>query len=441
MKEFFGTDGIRGKVGQPPITPEWLLRCGYAAGKVLAQKHRKIIIGKDTRVSGYLIESALQAGLIAAGCDVVLLGPLPTPAVSYLTPRLKADAGIVVSASHNPYDDNGVKFFNAQGDKLSDPLEVALEEKINQSLTIKPSQTLGKKLLANNAVELYLNHLKNAASLDLSHKKIVIDNANGATYKIAPALFESFGATVIPIANTPNGYNINDQCGSTYPENCQRQVLAEKADIGITFDGDGDRVLLIDKNGELLDGDSILYILAHYYQAKGWLKGPVVGTIMSNMGLEIALSAKKIPFLRVPVGDRHVLAALKEHQGIIGGEPSGHLLTLSHANSGDGILTAILTLAALLDKSIKANSFPSFSRFHQTLLNVRYEGERRNNIQANPAIHQAQHAVEAALGSKGRVVLRPSGTEPVIRIMVEGENEQEVTQHANQLAKTVKSFF
>lgn len=440
-RKYFGTDGIRGRVGVAPITAEFILKLGWAVGKVLArQGYGKVLIGKDTRISGYMFESVLEAGLSAAGVDIHLLGPMPTPAIAYLTRTLRAQAGIVISASHNPYYDNGIKFFSAQGMKLPDELEIAIEEQLEMNMTTVDSAELGKAVRIVDAPGRYIEFCKSTVSSDitLNGLKIVVDCANGAAYHIAPNVFRELGAEVIEIGVEPNGLNINLNCGAMHPEVLRQHVLAEQADLGIALDGDGDRVVMIDQEGSILDGDELLYIIVKHRQEIGTLKGGVVGTVMSNIGFERAMSELDVDFTRVPVGDRHIIAELVKRKWNLGGEPSGHIICFESTTTGDGIITALQILSAMSheQKSLK-DLKAGLAKFPQVLVNVKV------NDHSDPTdkqrIQKEIRQVESALGSTGRVLLRRSGTESLVRVMVEGEDESYITQLANQLAEVVKA--
>lgn len=439
-RRYFGTDGIRGRVGIWPITPEFVLKLGWAVGKVLArQGNGKVLIGKDTRISGYMFESVLESGLSAAGIDTHLLGPMPTPAIAYLTRTLRAQAGIVISASHNPYYDNGIKFFSAQGTKLPDALEIAIEEQLEQPMTTVDSAELGKAIRVVDAPGRYIEFCKSTVSSDiiLNGLKIVVDCAHGAAYHIAPSVFRELGAIVTEIGVEPNGLNINLECGATHPERLREKVLEQKADLGIALDGDGDRVVMIDHTGHVLDGDELLYIIIKHRQKLGTLKGGIVGTVMSNFGFEQALKASGLEFVRVPVGDRYIMSELTKRDWHLGGEPSGHVVCMETTTTGDGIITALQVLAAMRgeNKSL-ADVRAGFTKYPQILLNVKIA--KQDVALENPQIQTAVKEVEQQLGAKGRVLLRKSGTEPVIRVMVEGENESFVKKAAEHLADVVK---
>lgn len=438
-RRYFGTDGIRGRVGQWPINPEFVLKLGWAVGKVLAREGQgKVLIGKDTRISGYMFESVLESGLSAAGIDTHLLGPMPTPAIAYLTRTLRAQAGIVISASHNPYYDNGIKFFSASGTKLADHIEYAIEEQIEQPMTMVSSAKLGKAIRVVDAPGRYIEFCKSTVSSDiiLNGLKIVVDCANGAAYHIAPNVFRELGAEVIEMGVEPNGLNINLDCGATHPESLRQQVLHHQADIGIALDGDGDRVVMIDHLGHVLDGDELLFIIIKNKVLRGLLQGGVVGTVMSNLGFEQALKGLGLEFIRVPVGDRYILSELIKRQWHLGGEPSGHIVCLDTTTTGDGIITALQVLAAMQhNKQRLAEIRSGLKKYPQVLLNISVD---KDNSIEKPRIQQALKDVEQALSSKGRVLLRRSGTEPLVRVMVEGEEETQVKKLAEQLAGVVR---
>lgn len=439
-KRYFGTDGIRGKVGQHPITPDFVLKLGWAAGKVFARSGQsRILIGKDTRISGYMFESALEAGLSAAGVDVLLTGPMPTPAIAYLTKTFRADAGIVISASHNPFFDNGIKFFSASGTKLPDEVEQAIEAQMDIAMSTVESHELGKARRIDDAAGRYIEFCKGTVSGALSLKglRIVLDCANGATYHVAPQVFEELGAKVIRMATSPDGININAKCGATDPAALQQRVLAEKADIGIALDGDGDRVILVDAAGEVVDGDEILFIIARQMQLHGRLTGGVVGTLMSNYGLELALQRAEIPFVRTRVGDRYVLEELDRRDWFLGAENSGHVVCRHLTSTGDGIVAGLQVLKAMVESGeTLAQLKTGMSKLPQEMINVRVS--RRVDISSVAAIDEAVARVEARLGNSGRVLLRPSGTEPVVRVMIEGKDGALVTQLCRELADDVE---
>ncbi|MBO2581397.1 phosphoglucosamine mutase [Shewanella algae] len=440
VRKFFGTDGIRGKVGAGKMTPELALKLGWAAGRVLSRSGtRKVIIGKDTRISGYLFESALEAGLSAAGLNVMLMGPMPTPAVAYLTRTFRAEAGVVISASHNPYYDNGIKFFSTDGSKLDDELELEIEAELEKPLVCVESHLLGKVSRIDDAAGRYIEYCKGNFPADqtLAGLKIVVDCAHGATYHIAPNVFRELGAEVVTIGDKPNGININDQVGATAMAKICETVVSEGADLGIALDGDGDRIMMVNRQGEVIDGDQILYILACDAQKRGILKGGVVGTLMSNLGLELALKQLNIPFARSKVGDRYVMELLKEKDWRIGGENSGHILNLDHGTTGDGIVAGILVLAAMRRHNASLEELTeSMQMLPQVLINVRFEGN--SDPLASQLVQDAQAQVESQLGERGRVLLRKSGTEPLIRVMVEGDDEAQVRAHAETIATAVK---
>jgi phosphoglucosamine mutase len=440
-KKYFGTDGIRGKVGDAPITADFFLKLGWAVGRVFANEGKGfVLLGKDTRISGYMFESALEAGLSAAGVDTRMLGPMPTPAIAYLTRTLRAKAGIVISASHNPYYDNGIKFFSVEGTKLPDELEHKIEKYLDSTMTTVDSANLGKAKRVDDAPGRYIEFCKATipTGYDFKGLKIVLDCANGATYHVAPPVFSEIGAHVITLSCEPNGLNINDSCGSTKPKNLIAAVLQHKADLGIAFDGDGDRVLMVDHKGEVVDGDELIYIIAQSRLATNSLIGPVVGTLMSNLGMEQALKALDIPLLRAQVGDRYVMEMLTEHQGILGGENSGHIICLDKTTTGDGIVSALQVLAHIYQTGKSLHELKSqMQKYPQILINVKVA--KKVNPTEIPAIQKAVAAAEQSLGNNGRVLLRASGTEPLIRVMVEGRDEKQVTELAQQLAEDVQN--
>lgn len=440
-KKFFGTDGIRGAVGTYPITPDFMLKLGWAVGRVLgAEKGSKILIGKDTRISGYMMESALEAGLSAAGVDILLLGPMPTPAVAQLTRTFNAQAGIVISASHNPFSDNGIKFFSAEGTKLADDVESAIEAELEKELTCCESSVLGKASRIDDAAGRYIEFCKNTfpSELHLSNLKIVVDCANGATYHIAPKVFSELGAELISIGDSPDGMNINAGFGSTQPENLQKEVLKHKADLGIAFDGDGDRLIMVDQDGELVDGDQLLYVMAMASYAKGALKGGVVGTLMTNLGLEHAFKKHEIPFSRAGVGDRYVMEQLLDKNWRLGGESSGHLICLNQTTTGDGIVAALQVLAAVVEQGQSLKDLASgMKKYPMLLINVQVA--KKPDLDNHAEIQAALREAEAELADTGRVLLRPSGTEPLIRVMVEGQKQNLVESVAKKLADVVKN--
>ncbi|GLQ29692.1 phosphoglucosamine mutase [Litoribrevibacter albus] len=440
-RKYFGTDGIRGKVGQSPITPDFVMKLGWAAGKVFRRQGvSTILIGKDTRVSGYMFESALEAGLSAAGVNIGLLGPIPTPAIAYLTRTFKAQAGIVISASHNPFYDNGIKFFSAQGTKLPDDLEHQIEAMIDAPMEVVDSSELGKAFRIEDARGRYVEFCKSRVSdeLDLSSIKMVLDCANGATYQVAPAVMAELRANLSEIHVNPDGFNINEGCGSTSPEVLRRVVLAEKADIGIAFDGDGDRLILVDDHGELVDGDEILYILARHQKLKGTMDGGVVGTKMSNLGLERALADMDIPFVRADVGDRYVMEALKENEWYMGGENSGHIVLGDMTSTGDGLISALKVLEVMFETgSSLAELRQGMTKCPQKLVNVKVSDKK--GIMGSPEIAKEVEASEVRMEGRGRVLLRPSGTEPLVRVMVEGVDQSEIEREVAHLVEVVKS--
>ncbi len=440
QKRYFGTDGIRGRAGEPPITADFMLRLGRAAGQVFAgDDHATILIGKDTRISGYMLESALEAGLASVGADVRLLGPMPTPAVAWLTRTLGGSAGIVISASHNPYWDNGIKFFSGKGEKLDDAVELAIERALDEPATTVAPARIGKAQRVEDAAQRYSQSCRDAVpSLDLSGLHIVLDCAHGATYQIAPKIFADLGARVHAIGVQPDGLNINRDCGATHPAALQAAVCEHGADLGIAFDGDGDRVQMVDHTGALADGDDLLYILTADRHARGQLRGPVVGTLMTNFGVERAITALGATFLRAKVGDRHVLQSLREHHGVLGGEASGHLLCLDHAPTGDGILSALLVLEVLRrNTTTLAQARSTLRRVPQITLNLPLFGGAA--LITRGVVVAAREHVERTLSGRGRVVLRASGTEPLVRVTVEGEDADEVQQLARSLAAVVES--
>jgi phosphoglucosamine mutase len=442
QRRFFGTDGIRGKVGEEPITPETVLKLGWAAGRVLGGRDGeagKVLIGKDTRVSGYMLESALESGLSAAGVDIRLLGPMPTPGIAYLTRTARARAGIVISASHNPYEDNGIKFFTAEGTKLPDAVEAAIEQMMREPLRTVPPARLGKARRYEDAAGRYVEFCKSTfpSRLTLAGLKIVVDCANGAAYSIAPHVFSELGAHVVAVADEPDGFNINLECGSTHPAMLQRAVRHHAADLGIALDGDGDRVILVDETGEIVDGDQLLYIIGLARHRTGTLRGGIAGTLMSNLGLEQAFAERGIPFVRAAVGDRYVLSALAEQGWELGGETSGHILCLDKSSTGDGIIAALQALAAVKESGKTLGQLKAgMTCYPQRLINVRMK--RQFDVKASTAAQRALADAERELGAHGRVVLRASGTEPVIRIMVEGRDAGQVERLAQSLADSVQ---
>lgn len=439
-RRYFGTDGVRGKVGQYPITPDFVLKLGWAAGRVLAkQGTKKVIIGKDTRISGYMLESALEAGLAAAGLKATFTGPMPTPAVAYLTQTFRAEAGIVISASHNPYYDNGIKFFSYEGTKLPDEIELAIEAELDKDIECVESAELGKASRMVDAAGRYIEFCKSTfpSKLSLSGVKLVVDCANGATYHIAPNVFRELGADVIAMGVEPNGLNINDQVGATDVRALQKRVVEEQAHLGLAFDGDGDRIIMVDHLGNKVDGDQIAYIIARDALRRGELKGGVVGTLMTNLGMENGLKQLGIPFARAAVGDRYVMEKLQEKGWKIGAENSGHVILLDKVTTGDAIVAGLQVLASVVGSEMTLHELAKgMTLYPQVLENVRFAGE--NNPLEAEAVKAAVAEVEAELGSKGRVLLRKSGTEPLIRVMVEGEDDALVKQSALKIAQAVK---
>lgn len=442
-RQFFGTDGIRGRVGEHPITPDFFLKLGWAAGRVLARHaadaRNLILIGKDTRISGYMFESALEAGLIAAGTNVGLLGPMPTPAIAYLTRTFNAQAGIVISASHNHHRDNGIKFFNSDGTKLPDAIEEEIEAELQLPMTVMDSHHLGRARRVTDAAGRYVEFCKSTTpfGFHLRGMKIVADCANGATYHIAPNVLRELGAEVIEMAVKPDGLNINQDCGSTHPELLRQMVLETSADLGIAFDGDGDRVMFVDHEGSVVDGDELLYIIACDQAANGRCDG-VVGTLMTNYGFEVAMRERDIAFVRANVGDRYVIEAMRERGWLLGGESSGHLVCQHFTTTGDGIVSALQVLKALQAQKISlADAKRGMNKMPQVMINVKIAG--KVDLAAYPAINQAVMDVERTLDCRGRVLLRPSGTEPLVRVMVEGEDPAHIQRLAEQLAEVVSS--
>jgi phosphoglucosamine mutase len=439
-RKYFGTDGIRGKVGESLINPEFVMKLGWAAGKVLASAGtNKVLIGKDTRISGYMLESALEAGLSAAGINIGLLGPMPTPAIAYLTKTFRSEAGIVISASHNPYYDNGIKFFSADGMKLDDDIEIAIEQQMEKPMECVASDKLGKVTRISDAAGRYIEFCKGniPSKFSLKGLKIVVDCAHGATYHIAPHVLRELGAEVIEIGTSPNGLNINRKVGATSMKAITESVLKNQADLGFALDGDGDRLMLVDNKGNVIDGDQIVYIIARDSLKTGRLKGGVVGTVMSNLGLEIALATLGIPFVRSKVGDRYVMELLKSKGWLIGGEGSGHVLNLAAASTGDGIVAGLQVLAAMLSADMTLNELTrGMRKYPQILINVRFtEGTSPLD---DKAVIQAVIDAEQALADKGRVLLRKSGTEPLIRVMVEANDGQECSTWAEHIADAVR---
>ena len=443
-RKYFGTDGVRGEVGGSTINAEFALRLGYAAGRVLSRKRPArgrpaVVIGKDTRISGYMFESALEAGISSAGVDVRLLGPMPTPAIAYLTRTLHAQAGIVISASHNPYTDNGIKFFGGNGRKLNDRIEGEIERMLGQPIAVVETDKLGKVRRIDDARGRYIEFCKSTTpGLSLRGLKIVVDTANGAAYHIAPDVLEELGADVVAMANQPDGFNINRDCGSTHPAALCQRVVAEGADLGIALDGDADRLIMVDQHGQVVDGDQLLYIIARDRHRRGCLKGGVVGTLMSNLGLELALHELGISFVRAKVGDRYVMEQLDEHGWLLGGESSGHLVCLDRTSTGDGTVAALQVLAALCEESVTLHEAAAAAPLlPQKLINVR--GGNRDGFMDNPTLQQTLRDVEQELGADGRVLLRPSGTEPLVRVMVEGKDSDQVNRVCQRLAEAVET--
>ncbi|MCB6182267.1 phosphoglucosamine mutase [Leeia sp. TBRC 13508] len=446
-RKYFGTDGVRGRVGEYPITPEFALKLGYAAGKVFSAMESRhssgerpaVIIGKDTRVSGYMLEAALQAGLTAAGVDVYLVGPLPTPGIAYLVRALRLHAGVVISASHNPFFDNGIKFFGPGGWKLPDETELEIEAWLDRPLEVTSSEIMGKATRINDAKGRYIEFCKSTFSndLDLRDLKIVVDCAHGATYQVAPSVFHELGAQVIAMGNQPNGLNINEGCGATSVKALQNRVIAESADLGIALDGDGDRLIMVDENGDVYDGDQLIYLIATARAARGLLKGGVVGTLMTNMAIEVALKERGIEFARAKVGDRYVLELLQQNEWQVGGESSGHVLCLDKHSTGDGIVSALQVLEALITTNKTLSKYASeVALFPQTMINVKMP--KGFDFQNNQPIQACLNDVLVELNGNGRVLLRPSGTEPVIRVMVEAKEAALALACANKLAKAVE---
>ncbi|RUO31422.1 phosphoglucosamine mutase [Aliidiomarina sanyensis] len=441
MGKYFGTDGIRGHVGERPITPDFVLKLGWAAGKALAAKgNTRVLIGKDTRISGYMLESALEAGFSSAGVNVEFLGPMPTPAVAYLTRTFRAAAGVVISASHNPYYDNGIKFFSETGHKLTDEVEQTIEAYLDQELDCVASEALGRAFRIDDAAGRYIEFCKSIfpSELSLAGLKIVVDCAHGATYHIAPNVFRELGADVVEIGCEPNGLNINAGYGATNLANLQAKVTAEKAHIGIALDGDGDRLMIVDANGAVIDGDEIVFALVKQAIKDGTFEGGVVGTVMSNIGMELALEKLNVPFVRANVGDRYVMEALREKRWFVGGEGSGHIINLKYHSTGDGILAAIQFLSGMVREGRKARDMvQGMDKMPQVLVNVRFKPGTNPLDEKN--VSSAVSEVEQALGRDGRVLLRKSGTEPVIRVMVEGKDASVVKAYAQQIANEVSA--
>ena len=442
-RRYFGTDGIRGRVGEGPINPEFVLKLGWAAGRVLGRTPgSKVLIGKDTRISGYLFESALEAGLVAAGMNTRLLGPMPTPGIAYLTRTLHACAGVVISASHNPHEDNGIKFFSGDGFKLPDEVEAEIEAEIDRPLTTVASAQLGKAKRIEDAPGRYIEFCKSTIPplMQLRDLKIVVDCAHGATYHVTPRVLDELGARVVAIGVSPDGLNINQGVGSTHVDAVQRAVLEQRADLGIALDGDGDRVLMVDHTGAEVDGDELLYVIARSRHRGGMLRGAVVGTLMTNLGLELALQAQGIGLVRTKVGDRYILERLRQEGWTLGGEPSGHIICLDRTTTGDGTVSALQVLAEMMRTGRSLRELrDGLSKFPQRLINVRLaRGNADAAMHASP-VQAAVREVEAELGAGGRVLLRPSGTEPLLRVMVEGEEAGQVERLAGQIADAVRA--
>ncbi|HZO24014.1 MAG TPA: phosphoglucosamine mutase [Steroidobacteraceae bacterium] len=438
-RKYFGTDGVRGRVGEHPMTVDFALLLASAAARVLAPEGGTVLIGKDTRVSGYMFESALEAGFVAAGVNAMLIGPLPTPGIAYMTRRFNCDFGVVISASHNPYDDNGIKFFDASGAKLSDELEERIEAELLQAPVTRTSRSLGRATRVDRSRTHYQDFCASTIppGLDLSGLKIVVDCANGAAYKVGPRVLADLGAEIVPIGCSPNGRNINDGCGSMAPDLLQLTVPGVRAHVGLALDGDGDRLVMVDHLGRIVDGDQLLYVIARARREAGTLSAPVVGTVMSNLGLEIALRQSGIEFRRAPVGDRYVLALLRETGGTLGGETSGHILCLDKTTTGDGVVSALQVLAVMKQTGRSLAELASgMDKFPQVLLNVKVA--KRFDPASVPAVQAAVQRIEQRMAGHGRVVLRASGTEPVIRVMVEGKNEATTRAAASELAEVVR---
>lgn len=439
-RKYFGTDGIRGEIGKAPMTPDFVLKLGWAAGKVLASKGSSlVVVGKDTRISGYMLESALEAGLVAAGVSVRLLGPMPTPAVAYLTRTFRASAGVVISASHNPFQDNGVKFFSNEGTKLSDEIELQIEDFLDREIETVSSSKLGKVERVADAAGRYIEFCKRAIPTDVTLEglRIVVDCANGATYHVSPHVFSELGADVVKIAASPDGININDNCGATSLALLQKSVKEYRADLGIALDGDGDRLMMVDHNGEVVDGDEILAIIAAHRLKEGVLGGHVVGTLMSNLGLEKAITAMDLSFHRADVGDRYVMELMRQTGGMLGGESSGHIIVRDRISTGDGTIAALQVLHAVIASGKTLSELKQVMvKYPQTLVNVRIK--EKIDLENNAEIQAAVRAAEEQMGERGRVLLRASGTEPLIRVMVEAQDESETKQLAEMIAEVVK---
>ncbi len=439
-KAFFGTDGIRGRVGEYPITPDFMLKLGWAAGRVFAQEgsHHNVLIGKDTRISGYMFESALEAGLSAAGVNTQMLGPMPTPAIAYLTRTFRAQAGIVISASHNPYYDNGIKFFSPEGTKLADEIEFQIEEQLDQPMTTVDSSRLGKASRIGDAAGRYIEFCKATipSHIDFDGFKLVVDCAHGSTYHIAPHVFAELGAEVVKIGVSPNGLNINEGVGATKPEKLRQAVLAEAADFGVALDGDGDRLIMVDHQGEIVDGDELIYIIARSRLSIGQLRGPVIGTLMSNLGMEHALAELGVVLKRAAVGDRYVMEMMQQYDSVLGGEGSGHIICRDRTSTGDGIVAALQVMAEMWQSGKTLHDLKQgMEKYPQKLVNVKIR--EKIDVESIPSIIAAKAEVERELGDTGRVLLRASGTEPLIRVMVEGRDLEQVVKSARCLAEAV----
>ncbi len=447
-RKYFGTDGVRGRVGEAPITPDFVLRLGYAAGKVLAEANHDprdrdrpaVLIAKDTRISGYMLESALEAGFCAAGVDVLLVGPMPTPAVAYLTRALRLQAGVMISASHNPYDDNGIKFFSGHGNKLPDDLELAIEAHLDEPMQTKPSARLGRVRRIDDADGRYIEFCKSTfpSELDLRGMRLVVDCANGAAYHIAPPVFHELGAEVIAVSNQPNGFNINDKCGATHTAAMRAAVLEHHADLGIALDGDADRLMMCDADGKVYDGDQLIYVIAKHRKQAGIMRGGIVGTLMTNLALEHALAKLDVPFARAKVGDRYVLELLQEKNWDCGAENSGHIICRDKHTTGDGIVSALQVLSALASQKTTLKKYTTeLTLYPQILINVKTQ--KGFDFRAHASIQDAVTAAEKDLDGSGRVLLRPSGTEPVLRVMVEGKEDLRVKSWAEKIAQSVRT--
>ncbi|MGD8266382.1 MAG: phosphoglucosamine mutase [Chromatiales bacterium] len=439
-RRYFGTDGIRGKVGEDKVTPEFVLKLGWAAGRVLGKSGGSVLIGKDTRISGYMFEAALEAGLAASGMNALLTGPMPTPGIAYLTQTFHARAGIVISASHNPYYDNGIKFFSGTGQKLPDDVELAIEDELDKPMKTIESESIGRARRINDAAGRYIEFCKSSIPVSTSLKgmKIVLDCAHGATYHIAPEVFTELGAKVVAIGADPDGLNINDGVGSTHPETLQARVLEEQADLGIALDGDGDRCLLVDANGRLVDGDDILYVIARARLREKALRGNVVGTLMTNLGLELALGELGVGLDRTDVGDRYIIERLLQNQWNLGGEPSGHIICLDRTSTGDGIISALQVIAEVMQTGQPLHELvEGIEKCPQILINVSLGDAVARDVMQLEEVMAAVRDAEADLGKEGRVLLRPSGTEPLIRVMVEGTRSEQVERLSRQIADVV----